>query len=141
PASTVFFEVLGLDEAAFKERQQAVREHLESGAESPTGCVRGLSPHAPYTLHPELFHWTVEMALAHEAPVAMHLAETREELELLRNGSGPLVEMLRDLGVWRHGVLRPMDGVLSFLETMSPLQRVLVVHGNYLSDKEIEFLE
>ena len=36
----------------------------------------------------------VEMAQAKSAPLAVHLAETRDELELLENGTGPLGSLI-----------------------------------------------
>ncbi|HZN34991.1 MAG TPA: amidohydrolase family protein, partial [Pirellulaceae bacterium] len=72
-------------------------------------------------------------------PVAMHLAETREELELLESHSGPLVEMLGSLGAWQPTALsrglRPLD----YLRTLATAHRALVIHGNYLAADEIEF--
>ncbi len=59
-----------------------------------------LSPHAPYTVHPELLDSLVEMAGDAHVPVAMHLAESREELELLRTGGGPFRELLVELNAW-----------------------------------------
>ncbi len=47
----------------------------------------GLSPHAPYTVHPKLLHRCVELSRDRELPLAHHLAESREELMLLRSGA------------------------------------------------------
>jgi len=43
----------------------------------------GLSPHAPYSVHPELLQHVVRMSAADGFPIAMHLAESREEIEIL----------------------------------------------------------
>ena len=43
--------------------------------------VFGLSPHAPHTVCPTLLERTIDQKL----PIAMHLAETLEELQLLRH--------------------------------------------------------
>jgi cytosine/adenosine deaminase-related metal-dependent hydrolase len=73
----------------------------------------------------------------------MHLAESREELELLRHGSGPLQSFLEEIGAWdptggpfaRLGT-RPLD----YLRQLAAAHRVLVIHGNFLDDEERAFL-
>jgi len=70
----------------------------------------------------------------------MHLAESREELELLQSHAGPLVELLQSLGAWHPGELpmglRPLD----YLRQLATAERALVIHGNYLGRDEIELL-
>jgi cytosine/adenosine deaminase-related metal-dependent hydrolase len=100
----------------------------------------GLSPHAPYTVHPELLARVVALSAEQEMPLAMHLAESHEEVEFLRDGSGPFRELLESRGVWDpttrpHGA-RPLDE----LRVLARAHRALVIHGNYLDDEEIEFL-
>ena len=139
--SVCFWEVLGLDDANIQQQQAAVTTHLNaSGGDGRPPSVRGLSPHAPYSLHPDLFRWTIETAKDRDVVVAMHLAETPEELQLLRHGTGPLVDLLRSWGLWRDGLFAKGSSVLDYLERLAVLRRVLVVHGNYLTDDEIDFL-
>src|SRR5690606_35241812 len=83
--ATLFLEVLGLDDAAVTRQAAAVARHCTS---CDGGRVQaGISPHAPYSVHPELLRWAIDAARDQNAPVAMHLAETREELELLQHGT------------------------------------------------------
>lgn len=101
---------------------------------------RGLSPHAPYTVHPELLARAVDLSIEHKMPLAMHLAESREEIDFLRDGSGPFRELLESRGAWDpsarpHGA-RPLDE----LRVLSRAHRALIVHGNYFDDEEIDFL-
>lgn len=100
----------------------------------------GLSPHAPYTVRPALLEWAVEQSATHRLPLAMHLAESVEELELLAHGSGSLVQLLSDLGAWDPSAIplgaRPMD----YLRMLAQAPRALVIHGNYLSDDELRFV-
>jgi aminodeoxyfutalosine deaminase len=102
--------------------------------------LRGLSPHAPYSVHSDLLAAVVELSKRHEIPVAMHLAESAEELELLQTGSGPLRTLLEELGVW--GVTAIARGMrpLNYLRLLADAHRALVIHGNYLDDQEIAFL-
>ena len=107
----------------------------------PEADVRyGFSPHAPYSVHPRLFRELTAMAADCRAPLAFHLAETREELEAIRSGSGPLVDAFRASGFWRDGVIPEGTRPLDYLHVMARLPHGLVVHGNYLDDEEIELL-
>jgi cytosine/adenosine deaminase-related metal-dependent hydrolase len=95
----------------------------------------GLSPHAPYTTKPDL----LKACVATDLPMAMHLAESAEEDEMFRQGSGPLYERLSAAGramedcggvspiahAYRHGLLN---------------NNLLAIHGNYLDDNDIRLL-
>ena len=99
----------------------------------------GLSPHAPYSVRPDLLKSAVALARTTARPVAMHLAETEAELELLADGTGEFRELLTEFGIWRDGHFggeRP----LTWLETLAAAPRSLIVHGNYLVEEELQFL-
>ncbi len=70
----------------------------------------------------------------------MHLAESREELELLRHGTGPLRALLEELGARDAALFRPGTRPLEYLRLLAQAHRALVIHGNYLDDEEIGFL-
>src|SRR3989442_1454278 len=59
----------------------------------------GVSPHAPYTVSEPLYRAVADFARREGLPVAVHLAESREEVQLVREGSGPFAEALRARGV------------------------------------------
>ena len=133
----VFRESIALTATRIAAEVAQAREFLTVAAK-PT-LVRGLSPHAPYTAHPRLVAELVALASAHGAPVAMHLAESWEELELLRQGRGPLRELLTERGIWPDGVFgdrRPLDE----LRRLAQAPRALVIHGNHFDAEEIAFL-
>jgi cytosine/adenosine deaminase-related metal-dependent hydrolase len=100
----------------------------------------GISPHAPYTVHPTLLDGAIELSRMRNVPLAMHLAESREEIEFLRTSGGPLRELLAERNAWEEeafvGPARPLD----YLQRLSGAPRSLVVHGNYLDAEEIEFM-
>lgn len=113
-------------------------------AESYADFVRGLSPHATYSVHPQLLQEVAALASAHHAagktlPVAMHLAETPEEMELLAHGTGELADLFRRVGAWEPGLF-PGWGVADCLRTLESCPRVLVVHGNYLATEDQAWL-
>ncbi len=136
--SVVFQELIGPTPERAASALESARRHLAS----PPGAHRqlGLSPHAPYTVRPELLEAAIVLAAQAGAPVAMHLAESWEEIELLETGGGPFREMLEALGAWSPGLvsapLRPLD----YLRKLATAPRTLVIHGNYLSAREWSFL-
>ncbi len=139
--TVVFRELIGLLPEQIAEQVSLAKTHLGSAlAKEQPWLTRGLSPHAPYSVHPQLFQKLVSLCREHNAPLAMHLAETRAELELLSRSQGELVEMLKAFGVWREGVIAPGSRILDYLKPMADLNRGLVVHGNYLNDQDIAFL-
>ena len=139
PSLTMFRELLGLLPEQADSQIEIARRFLD--ATEFTGTLQpALSPHAPYSVHPDLLKRIVDLACERDVPVAMHLAETQDELQLLKTGTGPFREMLEAFGVWRDGVLptesRPMDA----LRELARAPRSLVIHGNYLAEDELDFL-
>ena len=140
PTSTVFWEVIGLRPEQLAERLAAAEAHLHRAWPASACASPGLSPHAPYSVHPDLLDRVLRLATAANVPVAMHLAESREELELLAAGSGPFRELLIELGVWSPDVFRGGRRPLDYLRRLAQAPRALAIHGNYLDGEEIEFL-
>jgi len=136
---TAFLELLGPTPDRADAASELARAHLEGGQASAMRHA-GLSPHAPYTVRPELLRAAVRLAAANNAPVAFHLAESREEDAWLRDGDGPLADLLRERGVDRPDALRLGSRPLDYLKLLATAPTALVIHGNYLDDEEIAFL-
>jgi aminodeoxyfutalosine deaminase len=107
---------------------------------SRSGAFFGLSPHAPYTVHQNLFHQLCDIATARRCPIAMHLAESREELQLLHTSLGPFRDLLEERGWWEPGAIGLGVRPLEYLKRLAPAPCSLVIHGNYLDAEEVEFL-
>ncbi|HEX4145696.1 MAG TPA: amidohydrolase family protein [Pirellulales bacterium] len=137
---TVFWEVIGLRPNQFDERLTAARTHLSRAWPDADCAWPGLSPHAPYSVHPLLLEEIVRLAVETRVPLAMHVAESREELELLAHGTGPLRQLLEELGVWSPEVFAGGRRPLDYLRALAGAPRGLAIHGNYLDDEEIDFL-
>jgi cytosine/adenosine deaminase-related metal-dependent hydrolase len=135
PSLVLFRELIGLpaDRVA---GLVATAEHFVRADERRSSLVRGLGPHAPYSVHREVVAAAARLA----APLAMHVAESPEELELLRDGGGPFRAMLEEVGAWREGVIPAGARPLDYLKLLSLAPRSLVVHGNYLAADELAFL-
>lgn len=124
----VYLEVFG-EPDALATRFDPLRERI---AGSLSERVRlGISPHAPYTVTPELYHACSELGL----PVATHLSESEAELEYLRTGEGPW-SPLADVLVPPPGEtgtrLLAREGLLD--------RRVLAAHCVHVDDEEIALL-
>lgn len=141
PRVTVFRELLGFGPEQVEPQLQIARRFLDDSVDCPTRQRRAaLSPHAPYSVHPELLRRCVALVREYDVPIAMHLAETREELQLLDTGDGALRDMLESFDVWRDGALIPGTKPIEYLRTLAEAPRALIVHGNYLDDVECKFL-
>ncbi len=132
-------EYLGLRSEQVIPTLAAARKFLDQGQELTPGSV-GLSPHAPYSLHPKLFAGLCDLAAEKQVPLTMHLAESPAELQLLSSGTGSLVDLFSRMGIWRDDVIprqtRPMD----YLKRLAGLPHVLLAHGNLLDEQELDFI-
>lgn len=135
----VFYEIMGLSKKRAEQSLKEVKIWLE--AHSATHhCRPGLSPHAPYSVRADLFARAALTAQSLKCPLAVHLAETREELELLQCHRGAFVPFLKDLGVWDADGLAsgPASVMRICYQYVTPRPHVprgnalLFVHGNYL---------
>lgn len=136
----VFEEVIGFSAGRMASICADVERRLEQGRAENTPNSLGISPHAPYTVHPELLKRLVALACDRDLPVAMHVAESREELELLATGSGSFRQLLEDRSMWDAAAIPQSSKPLDYLKILAEAPRTLVIHGNYLSDEEIGFL-
>ncbi len=119
-SAVVFREVLGL-----------TPERAALATRTMTEWGDGVSPHAPYSCHVDLYR----VAAATGRPVCTHLAESTAEVDLLAGRTGPFVDFLKGLGVWHPDGLAGGPGhVIELLDTTAP---VLLAHGNHLGDERL----
>ena len=83
------------------------QEFVERFHNSANGRIRAaVSPHAPYTCHPQVWEKAVELAREHGLIVHTHISETRTEVEEAQKRWGKTpVEYLESLGVFEVPVL------------------------------------
>jgi cytosine/adenosine deaminase-related metal-dependent hydrolase len=134
PEQVVFAELLGLK----VERIEPLWQRAQQVVADAGSVCHGLSPHAPYTVHPELLVRVCELSAEKQFPVAMHLAESLEEIEFLQAGSGRMVELLQEFNAFARVVPRGTRP-LEYLQQLAGAWKSLVIHGNFLSPDEIEF--
>lgn len=138
--TVVFRELIGMLPERAAAQLEIARNWLTGPADADPQVTRGLSPHAPYSVHPDLYRNLVQLAADHGAPVAVHLAETHAELELLAHGTGEFVAMLERFNAWDPAAIAKGTRPLDYLMPLESVGRALVVHGNYLGQEEIDWL-
>jgi len=135
----IFLEQLGSDRSLIDSKRQELDRFLNFDL-THSFLNFGASPHAPYSCNNELVSQICEQAAKQNRIVAMHVAETMEERELLSSQSGDFVELLKDFGVWDAANFLP--GLRSIQSTLEQLAttKSLVIHGNYLKADELDFI-
>ncbi len=140
PAVVAFRELIGLRPEQADDQIEIARRHIAACRAAGDHVMPAISPHAPYSVSPELFHRSVGLARQENIPLCIHLAETQAELHLLRDGMGELFEMLSAFGVWQNGVIPRGTRPLDYLQPLAELEHASIAHGNYLTDEEIAYL-
>lgn len=85
----VFQEVFGPDPALCGESLAELDRRVRDLRMYETDLVRiGVSPHAPYTVSDDLYREVAAYAVANSLPIAMHIAESGAEQELVCRASG-----------------------------------------------------
>lgn len=142
PHVVVFRECLGFSVDRISEQERIADQFFEEIPDQAESHLiqLGLSPHAPYSVHPDLYLSLVNEARNQVAPVAVHLAETQAELDFLERKQGPFVKLLTELGLWDPNILREDVRMFDYLAPLAELTSALAVHGNYFGEIEIEFL-
>jgi len=95
--------------------------------------------HAPYSVSPALF--AAILARSSSSPLAIHLAESAEEIEFLRTGLGPIRRMLEQLGVWSGSWAVPRCDPVQYMSDLGYLRPgTLVVHCVHVTDRDLDRL-
>ena len=134
-AAAVFRELLGFSAADPAGNVAAAQAQLDALA--PHERFRAsIVPHAPYSVSPALFR-----AIAHASggrPISVHLAESPEEIEFLREGTGAWRELLGQLGVWNDSWTPPGCGPVEYLASLGLVNsRLLAVHCTHVNEAEL----
>jgi cytosine/adenosine deaminase-related metal-dependent hydrolase len=136
----VFHELIGFNPADAVAQVTAAIAALDRGrrllSEHGAPVHLTLSAHAPYSVAPALFREIA--ARVTDGPLALHLAESAEELEFLRTGSGPMRDLLEELGAWTSTWQAPGTGPVDYVQNTGYIRPgVMAVHGVHLTDDEL----
>jgi cytosine/adenosine deaminase-related metal-dependent hydrolase len=136
----VYQEVFGPDpsqvSSSMAELESAVLQ-LRRLATAQLGI--GVSPHAPYTVSAPLYEAVAGFARRERLPLAVHLAESKEETQFVRDGAGPFADAWRARGITVEA--RNVSPV-AFLMQLGVLQHgTLCIHCVQVDERDIGVLE
>ncbi len=100
----------------------------------------GISPHAPYSVGPELYRYAAKLAREHRLPLATHLAETPEETQFLLTGDGPWKKFMQDIGKWEDSFSAPGKTPVRYFLDLDLNAPFVLAHVNYLDAEELDGL-
>jgi 5-methylthioadenosine/S-adenosylhomocysteine deaminase len=139
---TVFVEMLGfhpLMEREVLDRTSEILEKLPCSSEER--LLFGITPHAPYSTSPTLYREAIGLARRRGLPVAVHVAETSEEELFVREGRGPLRDMLERFGLWHEDFSIPRCSPVAYLDQLGALEGALAIHCNEVDEEDIAILK
>jgi cytosine/adenosine deaminase-related metal-dependent hydrolase len=137
--ATIFHEILGFSPADVSTLVRDAHRRLnDAQGRDPRHQLAAVVGHAPYSTAPELFR---EIAAYHDgpAPLAVHLAESSEEMEFLLTGRGAFRTLLEALDVWHDDWVPPGRHPVRYLRDLGYLRPgTLLVHGVHLGMDDLE---
>jgi cytosine/adenosine deaminase-related metal-dependent hydrolase len=136
--AVVFLEALGFNQ---KNNLLLLKSLLlrSKGLKRP---IVTLGAHSPYTVSPHLFQKVHQWARRNYPIISVHLAESGEELEFLKDGRGPIRDLLMERGNWNTGWTPSGLSPVAYLDRMGFLNtHTLCVHCVHLSNEDIEILK
>jgi cytosine/adenosine deaminase-related metal-dependent hydrolase len=97
--------------------------------------------HALYSTHPRTLQLTKAWCDEHGVPFAIHLAESRDEVELLRDGTGPLAAVLGASGLLPSRFSPPGTTPIAYAHHLGLLgPTTLAIHCVQATDQDIALL-
>jgi aminodeoxyfutalosine deaminase len=134
-----FFECLGLHL-----RQAGALENDFAVFDAEPACSLAnfsAAAHAPYSVSEALFASVKQWNRSHGRPTSVHLAESLEEIQFLREGRGFFQELLQRLGRWRPDYQPPGCTPAAYLDRLGFLgPDTLAAHGVWLNEPDLELL-
>ncbi|MEM7233825.1 MAG: amidohydrolase family protein [Planctomycetota bacterium] len=136
--AVIYQEVFGPDALDAGRFFDELVEKVEGRRQSslPSRVEVGVSPHAPYTVSPELFERVTQYCVDEHLPMAIHAAESHAESEFVERGVGPFAEFLNSRGIrWKA----PGVSTVQYLDEIGVLAaKPLLVHLVQASLDDIE---
>jgi cytosine/adenosine deaminase-related metal-dependent hydrolase len=134
-AAAVFREILGFNVPNPEQVATDAQAQLETLM--PLAWLRAsVVPHAPYSVSPALFRAIA--GAAGDRPMSVHLGESSDEMQFLRDGTGAWRELLGRLGAWNDRWQPPACGPVEYLDRLGLVSgRLLAVHATQLDDGEL----
>jgi cytosine/adenosine deaminase-related metal-dependent hydrolase len=131
-----YWELLGIEPDAIAEQLSYLRYPTDVDTFGPR-VTCGLSPHSPYTSGPGLLRGVHATAAEFAVPLAIHVAESAAETELMRDGTGALAATA---GRTAFGFEPPRTSTVAYLDRLGVLEGATAVHCCRLEPGDIELL-
>ncbi len=133
----LYYETLGRDPAVNRKLLRAIGQLLDDGRIG--SLASGISPHSPYTLSAEYLEEIFEFARRRGVPVAIHLAESADEVAFLQAADGPLARVLYPFVGWREMLPPPARrSPVAYLDERGGLRAgSLLIHGVQVTAEDV----
>lgn len=134
----VFHETIGYQPEVAGKKLKELVDRVE-GAQRSSLVTHGVSPHAVYTVSPELMKKVAAYARGEGRRLAIHLCETPEESRFARRGDGVFREFLNNFGVSTadYPATSPVNAVMR----TGALEGALAIHMNCATPRDIAALK
>jgi aminodeoxyfutalosine deaminase len=104
-------------------------------------CNISLAGHAPHTTAPSVLQILKTNSLRQKLPFSIHLAESEDELDFIRNGSGAWADFLTQRGIDYSDWGLPCRSPIQHLENMRLLDpKTLAVHLIHTDEEDLRIL-
>ena len=135
----MYQEVFGPDPSQSDVAMRELEERVEKLQREKTDMVAlGISPHAPYTVSDALYKAAAKFANARRLPLAMHIAESDQEYQIVVNGTGEFADRWRRRGIPTEPRAR---SPIALLEKNGALERApLLIHCVRVDDADIAII-
>lgn len=132
----MYQEVFGPDPSQCRISIAELRAKIDRLRPLETSLVRvGVSPHAPYTVSDALFRAVAAYAREAALPIAVHIAESQVEQDLVVHGTGPFADGLRARGIPVAPRARSPIALLSALRVLDG--RTLLIHCVRIDESDV----
>ena len=123
----MYQEVFGPDPSQAEIAMRELEERIEALRLEETELVSlGVSPHAPYSVSDPLYDAAARFANSRRLPLAMHIAESEPEFDIVTRGEGDFAERWRRRGI---AVSPRARSPIALLEERGALERgPLLIH-------------
>ena len=135
----MYQEVFGPDPSHADAAMRELEDRIEKLQLEQTDLVAlGVSPHAPYTVSDRLYRAAAEFANSRRLPLAMHIAESEAEYDIVANARGEFAERWERRGI---AVTRRARSPVELLDRHGALDRgPLLIHCVRVDDADIEII-
>ena len=135
----MYQEVFGPDPAQCDVALAELRAKVDRLRPRETALVRvGVSPHAPYTVSDALFTAVADYARRESLPIAVHIAESQFEHDLVVTGKGPFADALRARGIEVAPRSRSSIGLLASLGVLAA--HPLLIHCVRIDESDMTLI-